>query len=144
MTGADIALALFALCNSLRVFAYVPQIVAIARDQGGANAISYTTWTLFALSNLSTAAYALLVVDDWRMTAVFLANGFCCIVILGMTAWKRALFRAARRLIASPDGAALHLSAAALPPAHEPVPEAPGRRAASVYRVVTGGKAGSV
>jgi hypothetical protein len=144
MTGADIALALFAFYNSLRVFAYVPQIVAIARDPGGANAISYTTWTLFALSNLSTAAYALLVVDDWRMMAVFLANGFCCFLILGMTAWKRALFRAARRLIASPDGAALHLSAAALPPANETVSGAPWRRGASVYRVVTGGKAGSV
>ena len=101
MTSAEIALAVFAICNSVRVFAYVPQIVAVARDQGGASAISYTTWGLFAVSHLSTVAYALLVVDDWRMAAVFIANTLCCLVIVGLTAWKRALFKAAQRLIAS-------------------------------------------
>jgi hypothetical protein len=99
MTSAEIALALFAICNSVRVFAYVPQIVAVARDRAGASAISYTTWGLFAVSHLSTVTYAVLVVDDWRMAAVFIANAFCCLVIVGLTAWKRALFRAAQQLV---------------------------------------------
>lgn len=107
MTPAEIALALFAICNGVRVFAYVPQIIAVARDVGGASAISYTTWGLFAISHLSTVAYAVLVVDDWRMAAVFIANTLCCLLIVGLTVWKRALFRAAQRLLASSSLSAL-------------------------------------
>jgi hypothetical protein len=107
MTSAEIALALFALCNSVRVFAYVPQIIAVARDPGGASAISYTTWGLFAVSHLSTVAYAILTLSDWRMAAVFVANALCCLVIVGVTAWKRALFRAAQRLLESADACTL-------------------------------------
>jgi hypothetical protein len=84
----------FALCNSVRVFAYLPQIIAVARDPNGATAISYTTWGLFAASHLSTVAYAVLTLEDWRMAAVFGANTACCGVILGLTALKRAKFRA--------------------------------------------------
>jgi hypothetical protein len=105
VSSADIALTLFALCNSVRVFAYVPQIIAVARDPCGASAISYATWGLFAISNLSTVSYAVLVVDDWRMAAVFVANTLCCVVIFGLTAWKRALFKTAQQLLAMSDAA---------------------------------------
>ena len=94
MSPADIALTVFALCNSVRVFAYLPQIIAVARDPNGATAISYTTWSLFAASHLSTVAYAILNLEDWRMAAVFGANTACCSVILGLTALRRAKFRA--------------------------------------------------
>ena len=75
MTPADITLAAFTLCNSLRVLAYLPQIARAARDPGGAQAISFATWGLFLLSNVSAVAYALVNKDDWTMAAVFLANG---------------------------------------------------------------------
>jgi uncharacterized protein with PQ loop repeat len=91
-TPADAALLVFTACNTARVFAYLPQIVKIGRDMQGAGAISYTTWSLFGLSHLSTVAYAILVVDDWRMAAVFAANTLCCALIVGLTAWKRAAF----------------------------------------------------
>lgn len=68
----------------------MPQIVSVARDRNGATAISYTTWGLFAESHLSTVAYAILTLDDWRMAAVFVANAACCTVIVGLTALKRA------------------------------------------------------
>jgi hypothetical protein len=61
----------------------------ISRDTQGAAAISYTTWSLFGASHLSTVAYAILVVDDWRMAAVFAANTLCCVLIVSLTAWKR-------------------------------------------------------
>jgi uncharacterized protein with PQ loop repeat len=99
ITPADIALGVFTVCNTARVFAYLPQIVKIGRDTQGATAISYTTWALFGVSHLSTVTYAVLVVDDWRMAAVFAANTLCCLVILGLTAWKRAVFKAARKVI---------------------------------------------
>lgn len=93
MTPADIALALFTGCNSIRVIAYAPQIVRVARDSHGASAISYTTWILFATSHLSTVAYAIFVIDDWKMSIVFGANTFCCLLIIGLTATKRRQFR---------------------------------------------------
>lgn len=93
VTPADAALAVFTACNTARVFAYLPQIIKISRGMQGATAISGTTWTLFGVSHLSTVAYAVLVVDDWRMAAVFAANTVCCVIILSLTALKRAAFR---------------------------------------------------
>lgn len=90
---ADIALVVFTACNTARVFAYLPQIVKISQDTQGATAISYATWGLFGVSHLSTVAYAVLVVDDLRMAAVFAANTVCCAIIVGLTAWKRASLR---------------------------------------------------
>jgi uncharacterized protein with PQ loop repeat len=93
---AEVALVVFTACNTARVFAYLPQIVKISQDNQGAAAISYTTWGLFGVSHLSTVAYAVLVVDDWRMAAVFAANTMCCAIIVVLTAWKRASFRSAQ------------------------------------------------
>jgi uncharacterized protein with PQ loop repeat len=101
LTPADAALLVFTACNTARVFAYLPQMIKIGRDTQGAAVISYTTWSLFGLSHLSTVAYAILVVDDWRMAAVFAANTLCCVAIVGLTAWKRATFRRRRAYSAS-------------------------------------------
>ena len=92
VTPAEAALVVFTVCNTARVFAYLPQIVKIGRDTQGAGAISYATWILFGVSHLSTVAYAMLVVDDLRMAAVFAANTLCCAFIVGLTGWKRAVF----------------------------------------------------
>jgi hypothetical protein len=89
MNSADLALAAFTACNSVRVFAYVPQLVKIGRDNDGATAISYATWGMFALSHLSTVGYAVFAVGDWKMGAVFTANALCCAAILALTAYKR-------------------------------------------------------
>ncbi len=112
ITPADAALGVFTLCNTARVFAYLPQIVKIGRDTQGATAISYTTWALFAVSHLSTVVYAVLVADDWRMAAVFAANTLCCVAIVGLTARKRATF--GRRRAYSASGAP-HAGIGALP-----------------------------
>ena len=60
----------------------MPQIVAVARDTGGARGVSCITWGLFAVSHISTLAYALLTLGDWRMAMVFGANAACCGVVL--------------------------------------------------------------
>ena len=90
MTIADLTLAAFTLCNSARVVAYVPQITKAAKDQGGAQAISFTTWGLFLFANASAVAYALVNKDDWAMAAMFLGNAIGCAAILSVGAWKRA------------------------------------------------------
>lgn len=91
LTPADVALAVFTACNNVRILAYLPQILRVGRDANGATAISYTTWILFGLSHLSTAAYALLVISDPVMAAVFVGNAACCITILALTAYKQAV-----------------------------------------------------
>jgi hypothetical protein len=90
MSISDLALFLFAALNSVRVVAYVPQLVRIARDRHGAEAISCVTWLLFALSHLSTVTYAWLALGDLGMAAVFAANLAACLLVLALTAWKRA------------------------------------------------------
>jgi hypothetical protein len=93
MDAAAIAMGMFTACNTVRVFAYVPQILRIGRDPHGALAISYCTWGLFTISHLSTVAYALVAVQDWKMALVFLANTACCVAILGLTFFKRVRYR---------------------------------------------------
>jgi hypothetical protein len=90
MTIADITLAAFTICNSARVVAYVPQITKAAADEGGAQAISFTTWGLFLFSNASAVAYALVNKDDWAMAIMFTGNAIGCAAILLIGAWKRA------------------------------------------------------
>ena len=85
----EVTLALFAACNSVRVVAYVPQIVKAATDKNGASSISFMTWMLFLIAHLSTVAYALINRSDWRMAACFAINAICCVAILAIAYWKR-------------------------------------------------------
>ena len=96
MTIADITLAAFTLCNSLRVVAYVPQIAKAARDRSGAEAISFGTWGLFLVSHASAAAYAFVNKEDWTMASVFLSNAIGCGAILLIAAGKRSRHRRRR------------------------------------------------
>jgi len=92
----EITLALFAACNSIRVVAYFPQIHRAATDENGASSISFMTWILFLLANLSTVAYALINRSDWGLAACFSVNAVCCLAILAVAYWKRR--RHAKRL----------------------------------------------
>src|SRR5262245_61306904 len=85
----EITLALFAACNSVRVVAYVPQIVKAATDKNGASSISFMTWMLFLITHLSTVAYALINRSDWQMAACFAINAIGCVAILAIAYWKR-------------------------------------------------------
>lgn len=106
MSAAEIALLVFTACNSARILAYVPQILKIGRDAGGAQAISYWTWGLFGASHLSTVAYALLTLSDIRLAAVFLANAACCGSIVGLTFYKRRRFAERKILAPEPEASA--------------------------------------
>ena len=101
----DITLAAFTLCNSARIVAYVPQITKAATDTDGAQAISFTTWALFLVSNASAVAYALVNKDDLTnirnassgqyvqcspMAMMFTGNAIGCAAILLIGTWKRA------------------------------------------------------
>ncbi len=96
MTIADTTLAVFTLFNSLRFLAYVPQIAKAAKDQSGAEAISFGTWSLFLASHASAMAYAIENQGDWKMASLFLSNALGCGAILLIAAWKRSRHRPAQ------------------------------------------------
>jgi hypothetical protein len=98
MTIEHITLTAFTLCNSLRVVAYVPQIVRAATDRSGAEAISCATWGLFLVSHASAAAYAFVNKEDWTMASVFLGNAIGCGAILLIAACKRSRHRRGRAI----------------------------------------------
>lgn len=92
LSPVDLIFGLFAASNAVRLFAYIPQLVRIVRDTTGAMAISYWTWGLFAVSHLSTVAYAVVVIDDSTVALIFSLNTAFCVAIVGMTAFKRWRF----------------------------------------------------
>ena len=85
----EITLVLFAACNSIRVVAYVPQILKAAADKNGASSISFMTWGLFLFAHLSTVAYAIINRSDWGLAVCFSINAICCAAILVIAYWKR-------------------------------------------------------
>jgi len=89
MTTAEFATAVFALCNVLRVVAYVPQILRIAHDREGARAVSCGTWGLFAASHLATVFYTLVVAQDIVMAGLFGCNVLACLAIVSLTLLQR-------------------------------------------------------
>jgi hypothetical protein len=93
----EITLALFAACNSVRVVAYIPQILKAASDKNGASSISFMTWFLFLLAHLSTVAYALINRSDWGLAACFAINAVSCVAILAVAYWKRRSHAGRRR-----------------------------------------------
>lgn len=80
---------LFTFMNSIRIFAYVPQLLKVTEDTNGASAISYSTWTLFFLSHLTTVAFAIFYVGDLVMALIFSGNALACFAILLATFVKR-------------------------------------------------------
>ena len=80
---------LFTFMNSIRIFAYVPQLLKVTEDRNGASAISYSTWTLFFLSHLTTVAFAIFYVGDLVMALIFSGNALACFAILLATFIKR-------------------------------------------------------
>lgn len=96
MVLTDITMFAFSGLNSLRMIAYIPQIVSAARDGNGCPAISYSTWAMFMAAHVSAVAYSLVNVQDTHMALVFTVNATCCAAILAVVFFKRRQY--ARRM----------------------------------------------
>lgn len=89
MDAPDLTVLAFTVLNSVRVLAYVPQILRIAHDTDGAVAISPCTWAVFTLSHLTTVFYAVVVAKDPFMALMFAANTAGAGAIFTLTCIKR-------------------------------------------------------
>lgn len=96
MTTADLPLFLFAACNVLRIAAYLPQMILLARRPEAAASFSHLTWTLFAMANLSTALYAAVAFGDTIVCVVHAFSAFCCIALMALAIWSRRRLPALR------------------------------------------------
>jgi hypothetical protein len=88
MTQADLPLIAFAACNALRIAAYFPQMVKLARHPAAAASFSHLTWALFAAANLSTAVYAGVVLGDAALAYVHAFSALCCCALIGLALWR--------------------------------------------------------
>lgn len=88
MTAADVSLLAFAVCNVLRIAAYVPQMFMLARNHGAAASFSYASWGLFTAANLSTTVYAGVVLRDEVLSAVHAFSTLCCGALIVLALWR--------------------------------------------------------
>lgn len=81
--------ALYAACSALRLVAYLPQLIAIARDRSGAHAISLLTWTFWGFSHAVTALYSALLLGDALLAGMMVGNALGCAAVTGVTMIRR-------------------------------------------------------
>jgi hypothetical protein len=93
MTNLDVIALAFGAFNLLRLASYFPQIVAVARDQHGATAISFSCWSIWIGANASTAVYAWVNVGDASLALISAFNAACCVAVLFLAACKRFALR---------------------------------------------------
>ncbi len=93
INGVDVIAIAFGAFNLLRLASYFPQIVAVARDQHGATAISLSCWSIWIGANATTALYGWVNLGDLALTAINAFNAACCAAVLLLTVYKRATAR---------------------------------------------------
>ena len=88
----------FGLFNLLRLASYLPQIVAVARDDHGAHAISLTCWTVWIGANATTALYAWVRLADVALASISAFNTACCLLVFCIAGYKRVVFTRSRTI----------------------------------------------
>ena len=76
-------------CNAVRLFSYIPQIIAVARERSGAHALSLATWCFWTLSNAATAIYCSTVINDFLLASTMWGNAVGCLAVALLTVMKR-------------------------------------------------------
>ena len=75
--------------NMLRLMSYAPQLVLLARDKGGAKAISVSSWLIWTGANFTTAVYAWVRLADVPLSLLNAFNTGCCATMLALLIYKR-------------------------------------------------------
>ena len=89
LTTIEIITYMYIIFNSGRVFSYIPQIIAVFKEQNPVLAISLITWSFWTAANFTTALYATVVLPDVLLAAMSYGNTFCCAVVVLLVIYKR-------------------------------------------------------
>lgn len=81
--------AIYAFCSAVRLFFYVPQMLAVARERAAAHAISLISWIFWTVSHAATAVYGYVVANDALLSWMMCGNTLGCLGIVTLTALKR-------------------------------------------------------
>jgi hypothetical protein len=104
MTNVDILGLAFGFFNILRLGSYFPQIVAVARDQNGASAISFSCWSIWIGANGSAGLYAWVKLANMPLALISGFNAACCAAVLLLAIYKRATSSENSRRIVGGEG----------------------------------------
>ena len=88
MTNVDVLGVAFGFFN-IRLASYFPQILAVARDQNGASAISFLCWLIWIGANGSTGLYAWVKLADIPLALISAFNAACCAAVFILAIYKR-------------------------------------------------------
>jgi uncharacterized protein with PQ loop repeat len=77
------------LLNAIRVFFYVPQILAIINDKSSAKAISLVMWIFWAKVNFITGLYGTFVLKDLFLSMVSYGSTIGCLAVVAIVFYKR-------------------------------------------------------
>lgn len=75
--------------NTVRVFSYLPQILAVAKERSAATAIALPTWGFWTMANFTTGLYATFVVPDYLLAIMSYGNTLGCAVVAAIVIYKR-------------------------------------------------------
>jgi hypothetical protein len=80
---------LYALCGTMLIAAYIPQVLSAWQDRSGARAVSVLTWGFWCADSLVEFCYASLVARDVTFSAVSFGHLLGCLVILAVALARR-------------------------------------------------------
>ncbi|MBS0428869.1 MAG: hypothetical protein JSR41_16440 [Proteobacteria bacterium] len=86
----------YLLTNAVRVFTYIPQILAVWKCRDGARSVSLLTWGSWVLSHVAATAYGVLVVKDALFLLITLINFAGCGLVAAIAARRRWQWKQAR------------------------------------------------
>jgi hypothetical protein len=107
LSNIDVLTLAFGFFNILRLGSYLPQIVAVARDQSGATAISFSCWSIWIGANSTTSLYAWVKLADTPLALISGFNAACCTIVLLLAIYKRGYLRRTSIAAIREDGACL-------------------------------------
>jgi len=81
--------AIYALCNAARLLSYGPQLIAVARENSGAYAVSLISWIFWTVSHAATAVYCMTVVNDPLLAGMMWGNTLGSAGVVLLTVLKR-------------------------------------------------------
>ena len=91
----DVLTMLYGAAGSVTLASYAPQLRAVWRSKTGAGDVSLLMWSLWSVGAAIAVLYAQVVAQDPGYLLMSLGNATGCLLMTGLTAFKRSQARGA-------------------------------------------------